>query len=376
LEIEGVPIWNPSKIQGLKRPFKFYIAMSEHRDSVAGQLTGYGLVEGVDFFDFYGMKEKFMAAMINREEITDDNASLAIVKMEYGLGNQMFHYLIGRCINISSGLRVKYDLSWFNEYGKDEDGLYSRKFELTSVFSGLQFMEAPENLAFFYRLFYPRTASSLTERIAMFTKGKSIRCDYDETIYTSLERRYVMAYSPCLEYMKGHWDTIKRVTDEFKFTLELSGNNMELLSRINSTLCPVAVHIRQGDFIGSPLYVATPEYFKAAVGEIAAMVAPAKPLFFVFSNGMDWARKILSHLEETFVFVEDNDNDSGAIDMFLMSRCRHFIISNSSFSFWAAMLSKRSHDKIVIMPDKDFVGQQSGSENERAEFLGWKTLPV
>ena len=52
-------------------------------------------------------------------------------------------------------------------------------------------------------------------------------------------------------------------------------------------------------------------------------------------------------------YIESNNNDKGEYDMYLMSKCKHFIISNSGFSWWAAWLNN-SADKIVIAPDKWF----------------------
>jgi hypothetical protein len=79
-----------------------------------------------------------------------------------------------------------------------------------------------------------------------------------------------------------------------------------------------------------------------------------KQVFFVFSNEIEWSRKLLVELNEELeiIYVDNNDNDKGAADMYLMSNCSHFIISNSSFSWWPAWLSTRSPEKIVIMPEK------------------------
>jgi hypothetical protein len=90
---------------------------------------------------------------------------------------------------------------------------------------------------------------------------------------------------------------------------------------------------------------------------------------------MDWCREILAGMDEKFVFVDNNDNDSGEADMFLMSRCAHFIISNSSFSWWPAWLSRRSPGKIVVMPDV-WLANESLAGKLRMRVDGWALLSV
>jgi hypothetical protein len=106
-------------------------------------------------------------------------------------------------------------------------------------------------------------------------------------------------------------------------------------------------------------------------------ISPLAPVFFVFSDGMDWARESLSDLCENIVFVENNDELSGEFDMYLMSLCHHFIIAGSGFSRFAALLSKRSRDKKVVFPRK----RQSSSIEESTSGgltneLGWRAISV
>jgi hypothetical protein len=199
------------------------------------------------------------------------------------------------------------------------------------------------------------------------------RFDYDEAILSSRLARYLGGYYVNAKYIDNQGENLR---DEFTFHLRLSEENQNTLSRIEAENCAVALHIRRGDSVGSAVHdVTSPRYFKEAIKLIANKFSRDGAVFFVFSNGMDWSREILRDMEEKFVFVENNDNDRGEIDMFLMSRCRHFIISNSSFSWWAAWLSRRSPDKMVIAPDV-WLAFERPKDKYAMIAKGWETLPA
>ena len=66
----------------------------------------------------------------------------------------------------------------------------------------------------------------------------------------------------------------------------------------------------------------------------------------VFSDDAAWARAHLK-LEGEVVYVDNDPARPAWMDMAQMSQCDHFIISNSSFSWWAAYLGQKEGSHVV-----------------------------
>ena len=108
----------------------------------------------------------------------------------------------------------------------------------------------------------------------------------------------------------------------------------------------VGVHIRRGDYLeADELYggICTDEYYRKAMEEMKRQAPGCH--FFLFTNDVPWARRNMAG--EGVTIVEGNEEAPGSMDMFLMSRCKHNIIANSSFSWWAAWLNENPEKRII-----------------------------
>jgi len=113
----------------------------------------------------------------------------------------------------------------------------------------------------------------------------------------------------------------------------------------------VCVHIRRGDYVSTELgqthwLTCGPEYYAAAMAYLEARVAGAK--YYFFSDDSVWVQANFPPAANR-VFVTSPTARSDIEDFSLMMNCRHFIIANSTFSWWAAWLGKQP-DKLVIAP--------------------------
>jgi hypothetical protein len=69
---------------------------------------------------------------------------------------------------------------------------------------------------------------------------------------------------------------------------------------------------------------------------------------FVFSDDLEWVKQEMNF--SNAVFVDNSRSDLKNIDLFLMSACKHHIIANSTYSWWAAWLNP-SKEKKVLAPE-------------------------
>jgi hypothetical protein len=90
------------------------------------------------------------------------------------------------------------------------------------------------------------------------------------------------------------------------------------------------------------------DYYRRALDLIRSRTD--NPHFFLFSDDPTSARSLLGLPQDRSTCVDHNRGDENACaDLWLMSRCRHFIIANSTFSWWGAWLAGQ-RDKTVIAP--------------------------
>tara|TARA_R110000782_G_scaffold143641_2_gene236391 strand:- start:2078 stop:2854 length:777 start_codon:yes stop_codon:yes gene_type:complete len=123
---------------------------------------------------------------------------------------------------------------------------------------------------------------------------------------------------------------------------------------------PVSVHIRRGDYMESngAHPVCTREYYEKAFEQFNQNT---KYLFF--SDDIQWCKK--SFVGKNYHFAENNED---VVDLYLMSRCGHNIIANSSFSWWSSWLNTNP-EKRVIAPKHWFGGDMNNNvEDLSCEF--------
>jgi len=126
----------------------------------------------------------------------------------------------------------------------------------------------------------------------------------------------------------------------------LNGEIVAYLEKIKSTNS-VAVHIRRGDYLNLESHnVCNAAYYANAIEYMDTHLDD--PHYFLFSDDINWCVKNFDLANCTFVDIAAAKSNP-VIDFKLMSRCKHNIIANSTFSWWPAWLNTHP-GKIVLGP--------------------------
>lgn len=163
--------------------------------------------------------------------------------------------------------------------------------------------------------------------------------------FSFVKDKYVYGYFESPKYFENIDSIIKK---EFVPCEKENSLNEQLYNKICSSNS-ICVSVRRGDFVTDEfrekLYICDKTYFQNGVDFIKSKIENA--IVFVFSDDIEWAKQNLKFGETYY--------ESGMDDVYekmrLMSACKHFVISNSTFSWWAQHLSM-NNEKIVVAPNR------------------------
>jgi hypothetical protein len=270
---------------------------------------------------------------------------MIVVKLMGGLGNQMFQYAAGRCLAHLHRTELKLDLSYLN---KDPQNKYTRRDYKLDVFH-IKAESANENdIKPFLPLDRGKIFNTLMRKLPIL---------YSRVVANESGHKFMKEFYsfPKHVYLNGFWQSEhyfeparEIIREEFRIKEALNEENSELCNTIQNSNS-VSLHIRRGDYVtnkesNSYHGVCSLEYYEAAINYLKKDLSDLH--IFVFSDDMEWAKANLkTNVKIDFV----QQNNPGHIDMHLMAMCKHNIIANSSFSWWAAWLNTNP-SKTVIAP--------------------------
>lgn len=157
-------------------------------------------------------------------------------------------------------------------------------------------------------------------------------------------------------FLEGYWqsegyfnDMEATIRQDLQIDPPTDAANLAIAAQIRGCRA-VAVHLRFFDEQKAPSTNNAPvDYYTRAVEEMECLAPGAH--YFVFSDRPEAARARVPLPDDRITVVAHNHGDAMAhADLWLMAQCQHFIIANSTFSWWGAWLSE-NEDKQVISPN-------------------------
>jgi hypothetical protein len=272
---------------------------------------------------------------------------MIVVRLMGGLGNQMFQYALGRHLSVKASTGLKLDHSLLPR----AETPY--RYELREYHVAAEQASAADVRRLSEH--YPRPPAGLVRRALHHWRFGSRRThivertlEFDPDVLSLGTDVMLEGYWQSPKYFEPIEDLIR---DDLRLRLPLPerASAQAAALRAEESVC---IHVRRGDYVHNPGAAAMhglcgPDYYDQATRWIAERIPGAK--FHVFSNDIDWVRSEF-RLPVAFSAVEPT-LDRPQVDLSLMSSCRHFVIANSSYSWWAAWLSAADR-KTVIAPRK------------------------
>jgi len=257
---------------------------------------------------------------------------LVALTMRGGLGNQMFSYATG----LALAKRLGGDLR-FSPEGYEEPTY--RPYELNAFGINIQTWRTTRSR---WRL--ERAARVVTAGLwRPGPEGLRERNDYEPAVMTIQAPCFLSGYFQSWRYFSGAEEDIREAFNTDRLS---TVRTQPLESTIREAACPVAVHIRRGDYeLAADAWGLLDAAHYDRARQALEPRATNKPTYFLFSDDLPKATALLAHWDNVVPVAGLN----GLEDFRLMSICRHFFIANSTYSWWAAWLG-RAADKLVFAP--------------------------
>ncbi len=265
------------------------------------------------------------------------------VNISGGLGNQLFEYAYAREIQNSTGQDIELNIHEIVNYEQN------RKFALSH-----------------YEL--PDTVHIGEKALPWYAHRRSIRGAVMRRLSPELMRYYGIRHNshiwyesayreyPALDtnqdiYLGGYWQS-PRYSQAVRYELcrslmireQIPPDIVRLREQIVSSIA-ICMHVRRDDYVGSDYEVCTDQYYQHAMQAAEKELSGQEICYYVFSDDPVWAEQNIKS-QHRMVYMKGHKDYE---DLYLMSGCRHFILSNSSYSWWAQELST-CREKLVFAP--------------------------
>jgi hypothetical protein len=256
---------------------------------------------------------------------------MIVINLFGGLGNQLFQLTAGFVLSKITNKKM-----YINESLASYFRFSHEKINLSDIFV-LDLKKTNQNS---YIKILIKKLILIFPIITIFQKFLVNEVNYSKILKKKFSKIEMLGYWQDFIYFNIYKNEIIKL---FKFKkLNVNEKLLDKILKTNSA----SIHIRRGDFVSKKnkvSYALPTSYYMKSIRKLSAL--ETNIIFFIFTDDKAWVRNnFLKHLKKlnySVVMTEKNYQD-----FFLMSKCKHNIISNSTFSWWAAFLNKNIYKKV------------------------------
>ena len=292
---------------------------------------------------------------------------MIVVKLMGGLGNQLFQYANGRCLATQWNTELVLHLDFLLDRTERENFVF-RDFDLDLFqLKPYKIFDSSIKEKFYRKSIFTKTFIEFKEQAFNFTKLPN---------YFKNRNLYLDGYWQSFKYFE---EIATELRNELDFSLPLTDEQLKLSEKIknNNSIC---VNFRRTDFVSIPSAIQTHgvpslDYYYKAIELIKEKIGDEIEIF-VFSDDIEWCREHFKVNDPTY-FVSHHlyKGERFSAYLQLMTMCKHFVIPNSTFGWWAAWLA-RNENKLVITPEKWFLDQELQSQTQDLRLKDWITISI
>lgn len=262
---------------------------------------------------------------------------MIVTRISDGFGNQLFMYACGYAVARRVNAKLMLDISFL-----DTNGLRKYELDKLNIIYDKIFHTKALKLYLLKVMFRKLIHGVMHITLKQMNESKTNIYMYDKHILQVSDGTYLNGYWQNENYFKDYKnDLISMITPNYNQSEEYDMVRKRIMENES-----VAIHIRRGDYVALNICLGK-DYYDKAINYISNKIDC--PIYYVFSDDIEYARKLLQNRDEKIEFVKYKSNNPTLDDFFLMKDCKHMIMANSSYSWWAAWL-KKNPERIIIRP--------------------------
>jgi len=297
-----------------------------------------------------------------------------IVRLGNGLGNQLFTY--AAAYSFAKKINVKL-------YIDDESGFQKRnKYELHNFNISTPIIDKGNKFLGFFGKIKRKIFIKFNnkKKFLIESKDKKKLTNYEPKQFNITFKKilYIEGYFQSEKYFEND---IKNIKKEFSFKEDIKNENLKLANEIKMNNS-ISIHLRHEKFLSSEGHENINELNKDFLDKNMSIINKGikffdkeinNPKYYVWSNNFTEIRNLFPI--NKFKLVDVNLKKDPAYDLYLMSLCKHFILSPSTMHYWAAFLSDNPN-KICLSPTYgvDRSGYYSFSNNKDIKPKWWREI--